>query len=191
MIRRNTWVLLGIFGVLVVVVLIIPRWEQAYPKATPTAAASQAELLPAAQGKPVEIQVVPREGKSLTISSADQTNWSVKDPGGLEYDASQVNGAGNGLGSAVILNDLPQQPPADAMGLTNPTAMIVVKMQNGAQKTIKVGIATPAGSGYYVQMDANPAVIINKSVVDNLISLLTAGTQPVTPTPLTSQTPKG
>jgi hypothetical protein len=191
MIRRNTWVLLGIFGILVAVVLVIPRWEQANPQATPTAAAPQANLLPAVQGKPVEIQVVSREGKSLTITTTDQTNWTVKEPGGLEYNADKVNGAGNGLGSAVILNDLPQQPPADAMGLTNPTATIVVKVQNGAQKTIKVGNVTPAGSGYYVQMDANRAVIINKSVVDDLVSLLTSGTPPVTPTPLTSQTPNG
>jgi hypothetical protein len=110
------------------------------------------------------------------------------DPGDLVWDTDQVNGAGNGLVTGRVLNQLSTQPPASAMGLEKPTSTITVKLENGTTKIMKVGSVTPAGNAYYVQIDNDPAVVVTKNIVDQLVNLVTAGKPPATPTPQGSPT---
>ncbi len=188
MIRRTTWYFIGIFAVLVAMVVLIPKWQQGHPQPTPTAPPVNPEIVPLSQGKITEISVTSTEGKSISLQAKDNNQWSVVDTGGLVWNADQVNTAANSLVNGRVLNQLSSQPPASSMGLDKPTSTIQVKLDNGSTKTIKVGSVTPTGDAYYIQVDNNPAVVVTKSIVDQLVSLITAGTPPVTPTPEGSPT---
>lgn len=188
MIRRTTWYFLGIFAVLLAAVIFIPKWQQGHPEPTATAAPVNPEIIPSSQGKVTQITVTSVDGASITIQAKENLQWSVIQPVGLEYNSDQVNGAANGLVTGRILNQLPNQPPLSAMGLDKPTSTIVAKLDNGSDINIKVGSVSPAGNAYYVQKDGEPAVVVSKNIVDQLVALLTAGTPPGTPSPEVSPT---
>ena len=183
MIRRSTWYFLGIFAVLLAAVVLVPKWQQSHPQPTPTSAPVNPEIIPSSKGKITEITVSDTTGQLVTLQAREKNQWSVIQPAGLEWSADQVNGAANGLDTGRVLSELTTQPPASAMGLDKPPYTVTVKLDSGEETTLKIGNLTPAGNAYYAQIDNEPAEVLSKTIVDQLVQLLTAGKPPATPSP--------
>jgi hypothetical protein len=181
MIRKNTWIMLGLLALLVVSTILIPRLQaSAGPKsAVPTVSEP---LIPAGQANITGMRLTGVIGKPIILKKDAQGVWTVIDPQGLKYDNSQLNSAIDGLASSAVLSHLPTQPPIDVMGLADPTYIIQVTLENGMEMLIKVGKKSPTGSGYYIQQDSNPVVLVTGNPIVNLVELFTAGT--ASPTPL-------
>jgi hypothetical protein len=180
MVRRNTWILLGLLVVLVGVAFFIPWYQGKQPKPTPTISAVAAQpVIPS--GTVAQFTVQSIGGKKVVVKSAGNNSWTVIDPTNLTYDPNTVGTAAAFFKTAMVQTALPTQPPADAMGINAPTSVITMVMTDGSQKVMRVGKATPTGDGYYVQIDTAPAFTVSSTDLTGLLSLLTAGIPPTTP----------
>jgi hypothetical protein len=181
MIRKNTWIMVGLLALLVASAILIPRLQGSATHET-TVPTLGDPLIPAEQANITGMRLTGIIGKPIILKKNAQGVWTVIDPQGLTYDNSQLNSAVGVLTSSAVLSPLPTQPPSDVMGLTDPTYIIQLTLENGTEIVMKVGKQSPTGSGYYIQQDSNPAVIISRNPIINLVELFTAGT--ASPTPL-------
>jgi hypothetical protein len=180
MITRNTWILLGVLIVLVGAAFFIPWYQGKQPTPTPTAVGPAAQpVFPT--GDIAQFTLQSSDGKSVEVKSTGNNQWTATDPQKLTYDPATVQSAALFFKTAMVQTELTTQPPAEAMGLNSPLDTVNIVMVDGAQKLMKIGKVTPTGDGFYVQIDNNPAFTMSKNDAQALLSLLTAGVPPVTP----------
>jgi hypothetical protein len=94
------------------------------------------------------------------------------------------------LFAAETLAKLPADYSLDSLGLVNTGTVILLKSADGKTMQVTVGIVTPTGSGYYVQLDENAPVVVGKPALDAVIQLFDEAI-PETPTPAVGQLPLG
>jgi hypothetical protein len=197
MVKRNTWILLGFFAVLLAAVWAIPRWQSAHDQPSATPSTGSTNLLGSNLGTIKEMKIAGADGNVVVIVPAGNNTWSATaQPDPKVLDANQLQQAVTTIQGLTITTFLPTPPPLDAIGLTNPSHTITIIMDRGPQREIKVGSVTPTGGGYYVQVDDNSPSVVEKSNLDAVLNLLTApvvstGTPSAegTPVPNPSQTP--
>ena len=68
------------------------------------------------------------------------------------------------------------------VGLDVPQYELVVEFSTGVERIAEIGVLTPTENGYYAFKD-DEIVIVNRSGIDALISLLTSPPYVETPTP--------
>lgn len=126
---------------------------------------------------------------SFELDPGDNT-WLVSEQAKELADSQRIESIVSSLTFMVIDSELTTQPPLDAMGLDQPTYQITLNLDNGDQIEIHVGNITPTGSGYYVRVDENPAVVIDKIEMDAVINLLSSPplASTYTPTPTSTAT---
>ncbi|MDD5369747.1 MAG: DUF4340 domain-containing protein [Anaerolineaceae bacterium] len=181
MIRKNTWIMLGLLLILAVTAFILPRVKGSASRATVTITPSE-RLLSGEKANFIKIRLSGVFSKPVTLQKNNQGVWTVIDPQGLKYDSNQLNSAVDGLTSSAVLNQLPTQPSKEDMGLLDPTFIIEGTQNNGTLTVINVGKLSPTGSGYYVQQDSNQAILVSSSPIKNFVELFATGTP--SPTPL-------
>ena len=97
------------------------------------------------------------------------------DQGSAEAAASQV--------SALRIVSRPQVAPDD-VGLIQPAYVLTVKLTGGMVKTVRIGDLTPTSSGYYTSVDdSNEVLIVSKTGLDALLTMVTSPPIASTPTP--------
>lgn len=187
MIRRPTWILVLVFAGLAALVWLVPLWQERNPKPTPTAQVTPSPVFEA--GTITWMTLQDSTGKAIVVEkTAGNSPWTVKQPADQVFEPTQVQSAMTGLEGASIQTSLTQQPPQGAMGLDKPAYTITLMLKDGAERIIKVGNATPTGSGYYTQIGSEPAFVMSKSSLDPVLQLLTAGKPLETPVSGTPQT---
>jgi hypothetical protein len=72
---------------------------------------------------------------------------------------------------------------------STPAHVITVKNDQGKQTEIKVGKETPTGDGYYVQVDSNTPVVVNKGSIDTLVEQMSLSNLAPPPTSTPGVTP--
>lgn len=175
MVKRNTWILLGFFAALLIVVWAIPRWQAKNPAPTPTSIPSLSSLFGTSNGTIKEMKIAGSDGEGINIVSTGNGQWSATaqpDPKNLAVD--QLQQAITTMQGLSITTILATPPPMDAIGLTNPSYTLTIMMDKGPQHVVKVGSVTPTGSGYYIQMDSNSPTVVDKSSLDGVLNLLSA-----------------
>ena len=180
MIRRTTWILLIIFAGLAAMIWLVPMWQERNPQPTPTAMVTPSPVFEA--GTITWMTLQGTDGKVVVVEkTAGANQWTVKQPTDLVFEPTQVQSAMTALEGMSVQTALAQQPPQEAMGLDKPAYTITLMLKDGAERIIKVGKATPTGSGYYTQVGSQPAFVVSKASLDPVLQLLTAGVPPVTP----------
>ncbi len=183
MIRRNTWVLLGIFIVALGLVWAIPWWQSTHPQPTPTPGSASQPLFGSPAPQISEVTISAADGKELTLKSSGNDQWTaISKPGTPEVSADKIGSAVSDFQGILISAQLTTPPPMDVIGLSTPSNTITVKFVDGAIKVIKVGSVTPTSSGYYIQVDDDHPVVVGKYTLDSLLALLT-------PAPSGTETP--
>ncbi len=190
MIRRETWIVVGIFVLVLAVAMYLnqnplPGGASATPSATETPALlagwSDADIVwMEYRGAPGTLSLAQNPDGSWTLGPDDPAPASI---GQVEYLRSQLTA----LRVTSVLNTT---DPLDAVGLTAPEKVLAVRNSEGRQVEIRIGNATPTGSGYYIQLDSQTPVVVSKFAVDGLLEALTrekllapTATPPVTLTP--------
>jgi hypothetical protein len=125
-------------------------------------------------------------GKSIQISQDAQGNWTLGPGGKQKVEA----GVGEELRTQIVeirtMATLPLGLQMDAVGLSAPTRFLSIRNKQGKQSEIHIGKADPTGSGYYVQVDNQSPVVVDKYTFDGTLNLFNNAL--ATPTPL-PQTP--
>ena len=191
MIRRPTWILVAVFGFLLILTWYLQNRD----------VGSDADLAPTSVVSPLfavtedeisGIRIVARNGLVVEMVRAeDGTGWTMIVPVG-EADSEGISEAIRQIAALRIANLLARQPDLSEMGLESPVCTVSVTGVDGSEQVLWIGDLTPTGSGYYAQFAGEPAIVLGKGGVDFLIGLLTeppilplepAGPEPIS-TPL-------
>lgn len=188
MVRKQTWILLVVFVILLGAAFYLqknplPKAESATP--SPTA---QAQMIPGLAGDQiVKIELKDGQGNATQIEQDPLGNWALGPDGKQKIDTGVAEQARAGLTSAMVQASLPAGMDLKAISLNAPTHTITVTTKDGKQTVILVGSETPTASGYYIQVDNQAPVVVDKGAIDSLVNLLNKDSL-ITPTPLLETT---
>jgi len=182
MIRRNTWIVLIIFAVILAATLY---WQQTrgsrveQPEGEPSQESSVVFDVGSAQVVGVTVQ--DSAGKSLRLVRDSESNWKMTVPVENAAENSTVETAITQLLGSTSSTSLSSTTPLEDLGLAVPDKYIVLDLEDGRQVNINIGKITPTGSGYYVLTSDRKIVVVSTYSLDTVFKLLE--NPPIQPTP--------
>ncbi len=196
MIRKQTWILLAVFILLLGGAFYLqknPLPSGTKPTPSPTATML---LLPGWKDSDI-VKVVLQDapGSSTQVSQDDKGNWKLILNTGKETTvaAGMVEQLRSAITSMNVQATLPSGYALDALGLKSPAKTLTIQNKQGQQAVIHIGSATPTGNGYYLQVNNQAPVVVDKGAVDGALSQFdamhpTPTPEPGTPSPTSSAT---
>lgn len=188
MIRKQTWIALIIFGVLIGLSLYLNK----NPLSTSASSTPSPTLMPSLleDWQESEIVMIQYKGDSgeVTVNKNPDGSWSLGPENIVPASIDKVDNFRYQLLSISIQSSLNTTDPLDAIGLAVPTRILYLRDNSGKQVEIRIGNLTPTGSGYYVQIDNQTPVVTNKFSLDSLLSAITRENL-AAPTPTVEMTP--
>jgi hypothetical protein len=188
MIRKSTWIVLGVFLVLAVAAIFI-RWSPSSPIKQPTATPVSTAMAYALAGiTSTDVNALTLEsveGKTHLVRNADLT-WTRNDEDIVE--AGKVEELLANILTMRVLAELAPDYSLDSVGLNQPTQIITIETSDRAVR-IAIGGLTPTGTGNYLQIDSQPVIVVSKYSIETILQTF-ANAVPSTPTPdMTELTP--
>ncbi len=190
MIRRNTWIVLGVFVfVLAVFWYLQGPGEGLLAEPTPTVRPQQSVLNVAATDIQA-VQVDGPEGQTARLQRGADGQWGLVQPTG-DTDQDRAALLVSELAGLPALTALEEPPADDATGLDRPEYRVTVQAAAGEPVVLEVGSLTAMGNGYYLRSSqkAGAVFVVSKSVMDTILELLTD--PPLLPTATPALTPAG
>jgi Domain of unknown function (DUF4340) len=175
MVRRATWIMLLVFGGLVLFAWLFQRFQSNKTEnaATATPSATAANLYNLNATQLVEITLSSSNGKMIDFTrDPESANWEIKDLPIEQADSFQIESVSSQLLSLPAIDTLTQSPPLDSIGLDNPSYTITMVTADGKQIVTYVGSTSAIGTGYYVRVDSGPVVIVDKVSMDDVLKLI-------------------
>jgi hypothetical protein len=132
------------------------------------------------------------QGTAILISQDAQGNWTLGPDGKKKVDTGLAEELRTQIAEFRPVAALPASLQLQAIGLETPSRILTIRNKQGKQSELRIGNADPTDSGYYVQVDNQPPVVIAKTTIDGTLNLFnnaipTPTAPPVTPTPATAQ----
>ncbi len=194
-IKRNTWVLLGVFAIILAFGILYQRDKsQTAASVTPTASPTDKPLLVIDEKSIASVRVEDDQGKAVALGRDAGGLWVITEPkGGGQTDAGKAEqmvtqiAAFHSTGSPNATSDL------SIFGLLKAKYTITVNLNGGTKHVIHIGDVDPMGDGYYVQVDGEAPQIVAKSSIEAVTSAITSPpyVPTATPTPLPTPAPVG
>ncbi len=175
MVRLTTWILLLVFGLLVLFAVLFQRYQSNKTEAAPTVtpSATAAKLYYLADTQVVEINIVNNSGDMIGFTrDPESNNWVIEGIPAEEADSLQIESVTNQLLSLLVMDTLLESPPLESIGLANPAYTITILTADGKQIVTYVGSLSAIGTGYYIRVDSDPVVIVNNVIMDEVLKLL-------------------
>lgn len=171
MIRRSTVVYIILLLVLAGVYYYLNnRQPAAGAELTAEPDSEVSYLFTADEGTPTGIRIVSKTGESVEVARGADNAWAVIQPVEGAADQGAAEAAASQVTTMRILDTVPDVEPG-IIGLENPEYVLTIEF-SGGKRTVDVGVITPTESGYYVR-DGEKVLIVSKSAIDSLLSLLT------------------
>jgi hypothetical protein len=192
MVRRTTWVLLIVFGGLVLFAWLFQRAQatKVSNAASATPMATAVRLFDLTNTTVDEFSISSSSGNSIQfVRDPKSTDWIIKDLPADQADSAQIDSISKQFLSLQILDSLVQPPQLDSIGLAKPAYTITLQTADGRQIITDVGSLTPIGTGYYLRVDSGVILIVDNVIIDDVLKLLTEPPVLTTATPEVSGTP--
>ena len=184
MIKRPTWILLVILGLVVVAYFVIKNRSSATSiQPTPTALGNNF-LVTQSDGTLQILRIYDKQNHIVQMQRDIGGTWIVTLPTPGTADQALAEAAETQVGALRIVTALDNQLNLVDAGLDSPAYTIELTFVSGLKHVIQVGTLTPTNSGYYVLYDAGNLYVVSQSGIDALLNLLTAPPFPATETPL-------
>lgn len=192
MVRRPTWILLGLFALLVGFAWLFQRYQtnktNNIATATPTTAAQKLYGISDAQLNDVKVSAVSGGGIEL-YRDPGSSNWAIMDVPVDQANSTLIENLIKQLLAIPVKESLSQTTPLDAVGLGSPAYSITMTTTDTTIVVTEIGTLNAIGDGYYVRIDSGQVMLVGKTVVDDVIALLT--NPPLLPTATPEVTPTG
>jgi len=171
MIRRSTWIILGVFLILVVAVLIWQRvQENQQAQITPTAAVSYFFDL---GGKTIiGISITGPASQSVSATKNADGSWTLTDPSGQPADSGRIDAAVGSASGLVVISTLNQVEDLETLGLNPASYHIELTLDDGSRLIASVGGLTPTQSGYNAFIEGQPLKIVERYALEDILTLL-------------------
>lgn len=186
MVRKQTWILLGVFAVLLGVTFYLQKnpLPQSTAKITPSATAAPTILSGWQEAEITGIELKEGDASVSQLTKDAQGNW-LYGSNKIKIEAGKAAQITAQMIDTRAVTTLPADFALDTIGLNKPAYNLILSAQN-KQAEIHIGGKTPTGDGYYAQVDKNAPVVVAQTVVDGLISQL----KDVLPTPTAATNPQ-
>ncbi len=183
MIRRNTWIILIVFIILLGITWAWQRSkEEAALKATPTPGARYLFTVQETDLNKLEMRDI--QGRQIVLERDVSGGWALKVPQTEATDTERSQQAMTQVATLDILSEPDPAPEPEVAGLATPTTVITTTMSGGGQtQTALIGNLTPIANGYFARTPDGRVVVVSKYSVDEVLKLL--DNPPVQPTPTT------
>ncbi len=185
MVRKQTWILLAVFAVLLGVTFYLQK--NPLPKAAGSVTPSATSAAPILQGwdpsSIVWLESKDSQGGTIVLSQDSQGNWTLGQDGKQKVEAGVPEEIRAQVTTMSPAASLPPSFALDPAGLKAPTRVLTLRDKQGKQAEIRIGNETPTGSGYYVQVDQQAPVVVDKTTVDGTLDLFKSALPTATPSP--------
>jgi len=172
MIRRSTFILLLLFLVLAVLAIAFQQtwFEKEEVEPTPIV---QPKLL---EEFPLEnlflLQVSENNQISLELTKQSDGNWAISIPAGTQTDDGKIERLLTTLYDLTPTGTVSVDTALEALGISPESSKILLENTSGESLVLHIGTLTPTSSGYFLQVNNKPAVVVSKYGLQELISLL-------------------
>lgn len=180
MIRKPTWILLVLLAGLIGFMFYYNN-KKALSAFETTPTASATFLFGPEDGLPSRIQVESSTGETVELAHDAEQAWTLTLPIEAAADQGLAEAAASQVTTLRVLDQV--DLGLEIIGLDRPTYVITIGFTGGTVHKLEVGSLTPTQSGYYVRVDGERLVIVNKTSLDSLLNLVTAPPYAETPTP--------
>jgi hypothetical protein len=182
MIKRPTWILLIVLGLVLVAYFVIKSHPLATSiQATPTALGNNF-LVTQSDGTLQILRIYDQQNHVVQMQRDTSGTWIVTLPTPGTADQALAGAAETQVGSLRIVTTLDNQLNLADAGLDSPAYTIELTFISGLKHVVQVGTLTPTNSGYYVRYDEGNLYVVSQSGIDALLNLLTAPPFPATET---------
>lgn len=175
MIRRNTWILLGAFIVVLAAGIYLQRSGGLKPaEGTATPAVAEERPLLDIQAESIRtLKIEDAQGQVVSLErQSDGTSWKLLEPQSEAADNNQVDPVVISLAGLTVLNPLETTLDLGVIGLEPAADSITIGLSDGGQHVLLIGAATPTGTGYYARLDGGAPVVVSKFSIDSALELL-------------------
>ncbi|MEE9216600.1 MAG: DUF4340 domain-containing protein [Anaerolineales bacterium] len=163
MIRRNTWIAIGVLAVTVILALVLNQTEEPGVALEPTPAPQS--LWAVSTDEIVAITVEDRAaGRVLKFERSAEDLWKMIGPDEGPTDAARVERAASWLSSPSPQAQLFDIENLEEFGLIAPEYRVQMLLANGSQLEFSVGRETPTGSSRYVISPRIDGILIMSSL---------------------------
>jgi hypothetical protein len=187
MIRRNTWITLGVFGLVLVAAILARQRQQAEP--TPTPSASLEPLWQVESSDIVGLTVEDLQaGTVLQLERDPEDLWQIVLPETLPADPARVERAVAWLSAPTPRAEVLDSIDLTAFALDQPEFRVEIVLSNGERHEFSVGRRSPTGDSRYASSPGRLGVQILslvglEEVLNLAIDLLPTPTPTMTPSP--------
>ncbi len=170
MIRRTTWIILGIFLILIASTLVWQRYgKEDTAEVTPT---TDQELLLKLTTKVTGLRIEGAGSQIVEVIRDEQGQWKLIVPEGHETETDSVESAVSQLSNLSVLSKFEQGLDLGSTGLVIPAYRITITLEDDQQISLDVGKVTATGSGYYVRMGEKGVYVVSKYSLDSILELV-------------------
>jgi len=171
MIRRSTWITLGVFIILLVFAIYWTNFRSTETTIEPTPLPESPWSLSFAEIESVKISNY-EQGKSLELRRNSEGNWVESSHDG-DVDAGTVEQAISWLAAPIVNRVVMTEGGLAQFGLDEPRGIITVFTYDGDAKVLLIGDISPIGNLTYVIMPQTYNVLlINNIDVDSIMDLV-------------------
>jgi hypothetical protein len=175
MVRKSTWIVLIVFVFVAGFAWLFQRYQatKADINVTSTPTTPVAYLYDLTNNEIDEIKISDQSGNSIDLyHDPVLSKWAIADVPPDQADSFQIESVSAQLFSLQAQDTLSELPPLDSIGLSTPAYTITMTTTGKSEINTYIGTETAIGSGYYIRVDTGPIVIVEKTVMDNILDLL-------------------
>lgn len=191
MVRRSTWIVLVVFILLAAAAILWPRLQKDDEalEATPTVAPVQPLIYEVGSQEIRWIRFADAAGNLVEVERPSaEDDWVMVGESGEISDSVRISSVAGQLLAIRATRTFDTDMGVDSVGLDNPAYTITIRTSSGEEIVTRIGNLTAVGSGYYIQVDDEPVVIVAKLVLDEILSILLEPPLLPTPTPEITET---
>jgi hypothetical protein len=197
MVRRSTWIVLGIFALVIGFFFVFQRYQanQSENSATATPTTAPVYLYNLGGAEVNDIKIADNAGGSIELYRDPTTlKWAIEGISADQADSSKILSLSDQLTSMKVEDTLTEKVPIGSVGLEVPVYTITLTTSDNSQFVTYIGMQTAIGTGYYVQNKDGQVMIVDKTAMDDILNLvkepplLPTATPEVTPTETISPT---
>ena len=193
--RRSTWVVLLVFGLLVGFTWLFQRYQANKTASLPTSTAlpTVEKAYDLANQGLSELTIEDNQGNKIDLYRNSTTTdlWEIRDVPTDKADNIAIQTAISELLSINIIDRLAVVPPLESIGLVFPQYTLTMQTPGGQQIITDVGIETPIETGYYIRVGSGTVLIVDKSTLDGILNYLQEPPLIATPTPGATESETG
>lgn len=188
MIKRTTWIILGIFVILLLAFLIWQNFDrEKAASATPTPKAGVENALDLAGSTISGFQLEKTGGRVVKVAQGEDGAWTLSPLQYQPLDVERIQSIIDDLTSLRMVSKLANPPAKEVVGLDPAEYRLVIQLKDGNEQVVLIGTKTPIDDGYYAELEDGTLVVLDTYSLDPVLELLSS--PPILPTPTASFLP--